>query len=139
MIDVFWHLNPDKKLQKIIKERQKILDNAVLRYMSPYVPFRTGVLDKSATIHTKIGSGLIIQSTPYARYLYYGKKATPSIPIKSGDQIIGFFSPPGQPKTITNKRLKYDKSKHPLATSHWFAKMVKDHKKDLKREVGIEK
>lgn len=50
---------------------QQVIDSECLRYMSPYVPFDTGMLDKSALLHTVIGSGEIIQKTPYAAYQYY--------------------------------------------------------------------
>lgn len=49
--------------------------------MKPYTPFKMGVLENSATIHTVIGSGEIKQITPYARYLYYGKVYGPNYPI----------------------------------------------------------
>lgn len=82
--------------------------------MKPYTPFKMGVLENSATIHTVIGSGEIKQITPYARYLYYGKVYGPNYPIVrekdgtehivfghySGDGIIiGWRSPKGKKNT----------------------------------------
>lgn len=126
-----------KKCLDITKEKQRIVDAAVLRYMDPYVPYNTGVLAKSATLHTTIGSGRIVQKTPYARYLYYGEIYGPNIPITSGGQVIGFFSHPGVPKTPTGRQMQYDTTKHPLAGKLWFERMKADHINDIKREAGI--
>lgn len=50
---------------------QKFIDSECLRRMDPYTPFQTGMLIRSATIHTVVGSGKIHQETPYARKQYY--------------------------------------------------------------------
>lgn len=60
-----------EKIAKEVAEKQKIVDASILRYMDPYIPYQSGVLAKSAVIHTVIGSGQIVQITPYARRLYY--------------------------------------------------------------------
>jgi len=67
--------------EKILKERnvedygkvQKKLDKDVLAYCEPYVPKRSGALIISGRRGTKPGSGIIVYSSPYARYQYYGK------------------------------------------------------------------
>lgn len=66
-------LNPDclKEIDSYIAGKQKIVDATMLRYMDPYIPYQSGVLAESAVIHTVIGSGQIVQITPYARRLYY--------------------------------------------------------------------
>lgn len=68
-----------KDIRMLIKARgleaggktQKFIDNEVLLQCSPYVPFRTGVLEGSGIRHTDIGSGKVIYQTPYARRMYY--------------------------------------------------------------------
>lgn len=50
---------------------QKFIDSEVIRLCSPCVPRRNGILIKSATLATKIGSGKVVWSTPYARRWYY--------------------------------------------------------------------
>lgn len=127
----------DKKITDIVKEKQKLVDAACLRYMEPYVPYQSGVLSKSATLHTVIGSGKIMQVTPYAHYLYYGEIYGPSIPIKSGGELIGFYSIPGVKKEPTGRPLTYDATKHPLAGKLWFERMKADHLDDIKREAGL--
>ena len=53
-------------------ELQSYIDMQVLTTMHPYLPFDRGNLAASGYNHTKIGSGAVVWSTPYARYLYYG-------------------------------------------------------------------
>lgn len=68
-----------KPSSEILRERsienngrvQKVIDSEVLRLCEPYVPLMDGTLIKSGAIHTKIGSGVVIYSTPYARRHYY--------------------------------------------------------------------
>ena len=45
---------------------QKYVDSEVLRCTSPYVPFKTGNLDRSGIQGTKIGSGEVNYIAPYA-------------------------------------------------------------------------
>lgn len=51
---------------------QRKLDSDVLNYCSGFVPRRSGALINSGYKGTKIGSGVICYSSPYARYQYYG-------------------------------------------------------------------
>lgn len=50
---------------------QHIIDSETLRLMGPFVPFNTGELIDNGIRNTRIGSGSIIYSGPYARRLYY--------------------------------------------------------------------
>ena len=52
---------------------QKFIDQETIRLMAPYTPYRAGILEKGATLGTKIGSGEINQISPYGRFQYYGK------------------------------------------------------------------
>ena len=52
-------------------QSQKFVDSEVLRLCSPYVPFQTGMLDKSGTLGTDIGSGEVNYIAPYAAAQYY--------------------------------------------------------------------
>lgn len=75
-------------LESILRKRgleahgaaQKMLDSEVLRISSPYVPHLTGALEESGAIHTKIGSGVVVWKTPYARYQYYNNKGNKAPP-----------------------------------------------------------
>ena len=51
--------------------QQRFVDSEVLRRCSPRVPKRTGVLERSGTLGTVIGSGEVNYNAPYARFQYY--------------------------------------------------------------------
>lgn len=63
---------------------QCFVDSEVLRLMQPYTPLRTGMLIKSATLGTVIGSGRIKQTTPYAARQYYTTATTRSYDPRRG-------------------------------------------------------
>lgn len=65
----------DKRKLGVMKEAQKYIDSECIRRMDKYTKRDTGALIKSATTNTKIGSGKIIQRTPYARIQYYNYQA----------------------------------------------------------------
>lgn len=50
---------------------QQFVDNECIKHMDKYTPKDTGDLIRSATNNTSIGSGQIVQHTPYARRWYY--------------------------------------------------------------------
>lgn len=68
-----------KPTEQLIRERglksggkaQKYVDSEVIRCMDKFVPFRYGILKKSALLGTVIGSGIIKYTAPYARQNYY--------------------------------------------------------------------
>lgn len=88
-----WNKNFAPKVKQKYVSAQEWLDNAVLHDCEPYVPLRTGVLVFSGILSTKVGSGTVSWSTPYARYLYYGKVMIPS--------------PFGGGKILTKRNLKF--------------------------------
>lgn len=55
----------------MFNRKQKIVDSEVLRYCSPLVPLRTGMLEKSGTLGTVVGSGKVKYIAPHARFQYY--------------------------------------------------------------------
>lgn len=57
---------------------QQYVDSEFIRLASPYVPLRTGMLMKSATTGSVIGSGLVVYNVPYASAQYYGPRKTGS-------------------------------------------------------------
>ncbi|MDU7164178.1 MAG: minor capsid protein [Anaerococcus vaginalis] len=50
---------------------QKFIDSECIRRMDPYTPKDIGTLIGAATSQTSIGSGKIVQQTPYAKMWYY--------------------------------------------------------------------
>lgn len=61
-------------MEKGLSNAQEFVDSECIRRMNPETPRRTGVLIKSATLGTVIGSGEINQIAPYARRQYYEHK-----------------------------------------------------------------
>ena len=122
-----------KSLADLCRERgiqvngtvQKYIDQEVIRLMDPYTPNLNGVLIKSATLGTKIGSGEIKQNAPYARYQYYGKLMVSS--------TTGSAWSHGESKVLTDKDLVYNKSKNALAGPFWFERMKADKKEQILR------
>ena len=117
---------------------QQAIDNAVIRYSMPYVPFETGTLATSPYRASPPGMGKVIYQTPYARYLYYGQVMGPNIPVFEDDSGIPtrFFSPPGQKKHLTGKALTYNQDTNPLAGPFWFPRMKAAHGNDIVEEAN---
>lgn len=111
---------------------QRYIDSECLRLMVPYTPRRNGMLEESVKTGTVIGSGELKYLSPYARYLYYGEVYGPNIPIFEGNELVGFFSPPGQKKHPTGRELEYDTSRHQQAGKLWFERMKADHADEIR-------
>lgn len=66
--------NFSQEKEKSFERKQMFIDQECIRRMAPETPRRTGVLIKSATLGSVIGSGEIQQIAPYARRQYYEHK-----------------------------------------------------------------
>ena len=66
-----WNKNFSAERSDQFNQTQRFVDNEVLRLSSPYVPFQTGMLDKSGILGTDVGSGEVNYIAPYASRLYY--------------------------------------------------------------------
>jgi hypothetical protein len=104
---------------------QKFIDQEVIRLMDPYSPNLSGTMIKTATLGTRIGSGEINQTAPYARYQYYGKLMVSS--------ITGSAWSHGESKVLTDKDLEHNTSKNALAGPFWFERMKADKKEQILR------
>lgn len=122
-------MKPDGQL---MKERglnaggrvQKFIDQECIRRMDPYTPRIHGNLIKAATLGTKIGSGIIVQAAPQARYLYYGK-------LMVSKETGSAFASHGESKVLTDKDLSYNTDANPKAGKLWFERMKADHKESI--------
>lgn len=111
-----------KSTDLLLKERgledmgrvQEFIDNSVIQLMDEYTPMRSGLLKILPKYESQIGSGLIVQSTPYARYQYYGKV------------MVG-----PAPKQVTDIPLTYNGA--PMRGAFWFERMKADHAADILR------
>lgn len=123
-MELVWNGNFSAVRSNQLHKAQMFVDSECIRLMKPYTPFRNGILEKSATLGTVIGSGEIHQIAPYARYQYYGMLMVSSITGSS-------FASKGEKKVLTSIPLNYDKSRHPMAGAFWFERTKADHKKDI--------
>lgn len=66
-------LNPAAAIyrKRQFQKAQKYVDSEVLRRAEPYVPKDTGRLRRSGYEGTKIGSGTVQYTAPYARIRYF--------------------------------------------------------------------
>ena len=70
-----WNPGFGPKYEQAFNKKQAFVDQECIRRMAPETPRLTGVLIKSATLGTVIGSGEINQIAPYARRQYYEHKS----------------------------------------------------------------
>lgn len=122
--ELVWSPNFAITHQADFDRAQKFIDSECIRLMKPFTPFKNGILEKSATLGTKLGSGEIKQIAPYARYQYYGELMVSSITGSS-------YARNGEKKVLTGTPLNYSTSKHPNAGKLWFERMKAAHKDQI--------
>lgn len=105
-------------------EIQKYIDSECLRVMSPYTPMLSGMMEKSATAGTVIGSGVIEYNSPSARFHFYGK-------VMIYEPTGSTWAPFGGKKVVTDRNLVHNTSKHPKAGPYWFDRAMQDHKEEI--------
>lgn len=69
-----WNESFAPKKREGFTRAQEIIDSECLRYMDRLTPKRSGMMIKSATLGTVIGSGELIYLAPYARRQYYNNQ-----------------------------------------------------------------
>lgn len=69
-----WRNDFRSKWQRRYSQAQMFVDSEVLRLSEPYTPLRTGMLVKSGTLGTVIGSGSVNWIAPYAKAQYYSAR-----------------------------------------------------------------
>lgn len=74
--EIKWASGFAQKKSSDLSNAQEFVDSECLRYMNPLTPRLTGVLIKSGTLGTVIGSGEIEYVAPYARKQYYEHKGS---------------------------------------------------------------
>ena len=125
-MNLSWNRSFARSANGSFSDVQKYIDSECIRLMVPYTPMQNGILSKGAVLGTKIGSGEIHYTMPYARYQYYGKLMVSSVTGSA-------FAKMGESKVLTDKDLTYSKAKHPLAQSLWFEAMKHNHKEQILR------
>lgn len=74
MAELKWAPGFAPKKNAAFQNAQAFVDSECLRYMNPLTPRKTGMMIKSATLGTVLGSGSIEYLVPYARRQYYEHK-----------------------------------------------------------------
>ena len=67
-------------LEAPTRQVQAPLDSLILQDSNYFCPIKTGTLQKSAIINSRIGSGELVWRTPYARRQYYEYSKPPYQP-----------------------------------------------------------
>lgn len=97
---------------------QRFFQNTCYKAMDQFVPKDNGDLRRIVDLNDP---NYIIYESPYARYMYYGKKMV----MSNGKSAFyspdyGFWSKKGEPKILTNVDLVYHS---PGTGSHWDERM----------------
>ena len=74
-VELEWNPRFGPEREASFGRKQEFIDQECIRRMAPETPRLTGVLVKSATLGTVIGTGKIYQIAPYARRQYYEHKS----------------------------------------------------------------
>jgi hypothetical protein len=69
-----WNTHFRPKWQNRYSRAQKYVDSEVLRLSEPFTPLLTGMMIKSGTLGTDIGSGTVQWIAPYSRKQYYSTR-----------------------------------------------------------------
>lgn len=64
-------VNPEK-----IHRTQVYIDSEIIKRSEPYVPMKTGSLKRSGITGTRVGTGVIKYTAPYAKRQYFAGKAS---------------------------------------------------------------
>lgn len=81
---------------------QRFHTQNVLRRIVRYMPYRTGTTIKLTIAQTSINRPEIVTDVPYGKYLFYGKAMEGKAP-----------------KKVTERELRYTKTKNPKAGPRW--------------------
>lgn len=60
-----------KRHEQALQKAQLVLDEQVLKDSNRFIPKDTGNLERSSSLHSRLGEGHIEWNTPYAARLYY--------------------------------------------------------------------
>ena len=101
---------------KLDGDVQMFVTNTVNRRITRYMPFRSGALATKLK-HIKSATEIEVLG-PYARYQYYGKAMDGPAP-----------------KVLTDRDLKYDKTKNPLAGPFWDRRLIANEGAQIAGEV----
>lgn len=119
-VNVKVDINTNKLNKKYRLKQQKalrMLKSEISKDTEPYVPMRSGDLRRSVTKSLVTNEPTLIWSTPYARFLYYGKVMVGKITKRP-------WAKKGETKEIANpvRKLTYSQ---PGSGPNWFNRTKK--------------
>lgn len=92
----------------------------VLRRITRYMPYRSGMTIKVTLAQTNIDRPLIVTNTPYARMLFLGVVMVDPVTGAAGFKTAdGWKSRRGVSKVPSDRKLTYDTSKNDRAGPRW--------------------
>lgn len=102
--------------------------NEAKRLMDPYVPALNMALSQNVRVYVEGDQGVVHYLSPYASYQHEG--------VLMVSRITGSpWAKKGESKVVTGRKLNYNKSRHPLATSEWERAMKAARMGDLTNAV----
>lgn len=129
-----WKTNLDfqweKPFKQIIEEAsggdqtKLFMANEAKRLMNPYLPANNLAMSKAVSVYMEQGQGIVHYLSPYARFQFEGN-------VMVGRESHSPWARYGERKVSTDKKLKYNTFRHPLATSHWDKAMMAARKDNL--------
>ena len=104
---------------------QRFHTKNVLQRIKRYMPYVSGATYKLTVVQTDINKPEIVTDTPYAQYLFRGKKMIdPQINASGFLTPEGWRSRRGSVKVLTGENLNYNRSKNPAAGPRWDKAVV---------------
>ena len=104
---------------------QRFHTQNVLKRIKRYMPYVSGATYKITVAQTDINKPEIVTNTPYAHYIFFGKKMIdPKINASGFLTPEGWRSRRGSVKVLTAENLKYNKTKNPAAGPRWDRALV---------------
>lgn len=104
---------------------QRFHTQNVLKRIKRYMPYVSGATYKITVAQTDINKPEIVTNTPYAKYLFCGKKMIdPKINASGFLTPEGWRSRRGSVKVLTADNLNYNKTKNPAAGPRWDRALV---------------
>lgn len=95
-----WNPIYQGKISDAFNRAQSFADSEVLRLSAPYIPFRSGTLQKSGPLNTVIGSGKVEQKTPYARKMWVGSYNFHGAPKRGSYWAVRMLNEGGREKIV---------------------------------------
>lgn len=115
---------------------QKFVTNTINRRLTRYMPASQSEVLSAKLKYVKSPAEIEVLG-PYARYQYYGKVMVNAKTMKGPALIpgVGYRYKKGTVLKVTDRDLKYDRTKHPEAGPFWDRRMIAAEKSAIAAET----